>query len=361
MYITSPVRPATQVNADGVATIAGDRYHTWAEFAARVARLAGALRQLGVGDGDRVAMLAWNSDRYLEYYFAVPWAGGIIVPLNPRWTDSIGSWLLSRGERSYLRQDGGLIAGREYDDFETGFWSALQMAHPSTKALVSFTRAGFNADTTEAIIGIHVQNADDQRRGETILVKREGDTWKVLRRHLDREAITGRFSGGVCVPDLPAQAPSREELAALSGDYDFTLVSSAVDNRIIKWRMRFVPDTLLLSYIAKDTAMARRVLSGGPILPAFQVIDPVTGSRLINREPGTYLSAGKASFQNAAYMMQFDGFGYILKIRGSSPGMLFGQWEHYSFGIPIGKDGRAVPEPAGHFCAAKRIVPDRDE
>ena len=29
-------------------------------------------------------MLAQNSDRYLEYYFAVLWAGGVLVPLNTR-------------------------------------------------------------------------------------------------------------------------------------------------------------------------------------------------------------------------------------------------------------------------------------
>ena len=86
MYITSAVRRAAQVNAGGIATIDGERTRTWSEFAVRVARLAGALRELGVAPGDRVAMLAWNSDRFLEYYFAVPWAGAIIVPLNPRWS-----------------------------------------------------------------------------------------------------------------------------------------------------------------------------------------------------------------------------------------------------------------------------------
>jgi long-chain acyl-CoA synthetase len=38
-----------------------------------------------VGKGDRVAVLALNSNRYLELLFAVPWAGAAIVPLNTRW------------------------------------------------------------------------------------------------------------------------------------------------------------------------------------------------------------------------------------------------------------------------------------
>ena len=39
-------------------------------------------------DGDRVAMLARNSDRYLEYQMAVPWGGGVLNPCNTRWSAS---------------------------------------------------------------------------------------------------------------------------------------------------------------------------------------------------------------------------------------------------------------------------------
>ena len=34
---------------------------------------------------DRVAILALNSDRFLEYYLAVWWAGGAVNPVNTRW------------------------------------------------------------------------------------------------------------------------------------------------------------------------------------------------------------------------------------------------------------------------------------
>ena len=43
------------------------------------------MKLLGLGAGDRIAILALNSDRYLEYHIAVPWADGVVVPLNTRW------------------------------------------------------------------------------------------------------------------------------------------------------------------------------------------------------------------------------------------------------------------------------------
>ena len=64
---------------------------TFGECAVRARRLAGALRSLGVGDGDRVATLMWNQSEHLELYFAVPAMGAVIHTLNPRlFPDELG-------------------------------------------------------------------------------------------------------------------------------------------------------------------------------------------------------------------------------------------------------------------------------
>ncbi|MGE5131778.1 MAG: AMP-binding protein [Gemmatimonadota bacterium] len=86
------------VYRDRVAIIDGDRTFTYAEFAERAHRLAGALQQLGVQRGDRVAALCVNSHVMLELHNGVPLAGAVLVPLNIR---------LSPDELVYIVQHSG--------------------------------------------------------------------------------------------------------------------------------------------------------------------------------------------------------------------------------------------------------------
>jgi len=100
------LRRAVQVNGSGLATVFGQRRRTWAELQERVARLAGALATRGVNAGDRVAVLGLNSDRVYEALFAVPWAGGVLVPVNSRLAAvEVAAWLGDSGARVLLVGD----------------------------------------------------------------------------------------------------------------------------------------------------------------------------------------------------------------------------------------------------------------
>jgi 3-(methylthio)propionyl---CoA ligase len=62
----------------------GIRRTTWGQIARRARKLANALTRLGIRQGDRVATIAWNTDRHLEIYFAVSSMGAVLHTINPR-------------------------------------------------------------------------------------------------------------------------------------------------------------------------------------------------------------------------------------------------------------------------------------
>ncbi len=58
------------------------RRHSYRVFRERIGRLASGLSELGVKPGDVVAVLDWDSHRYLECYFAVPMMGVVLQTVN---------------------------------------------------------------------------------------------------------------------------------------------------------------------------------------------------------------------------------------------------------------------------------------
>ena len=60
------------------------RRFTYREFSDRVTRLASALAMIGVGYGDTVGVMDWDSHRYLECFFAIPMMGAVLHTINVR-------------------------------------------------------------------------------------------------------------------------------------------------------------------------------------------------------------------------------------------------------------------------------------
>ncbi len=102
-----PLRRARRIAAGATAVSCGDVQLTYGETWERCRRLVGGLHELGLGAGDRVAVVGPNCHRYLELYQAVPGAGMVLVPLNQRHTEA---------ELRYAIDDAGaavLFAGRD--------------------------------------------------------------------------------------------------------------------------------------------------------------------------------------------------------------------------------------------------------
>jgi len=62
----------------------GELRFTYRQFRERVGRLAAALRYLGIGPGDTVAVMDWDSHRFLECFYAVPMIGAVLHTVNVR-------------------------------------------------------------------------------------------------------------------------------------------------------------------------------------------------------------------------------------------------------------------------------------
>jgi fatty-acyl-CoA synthase len=87
----------------------GVRRATYAEVARRAARLANALRRLGVRPGDRVATFGWNTQRHLEAYLAVPTMGAVLHTLNIRLAPEQVSWIANHAEDRVVLVDDDLV------------------------------------------------------------------------------------------------------------------------------------------------------------------------------------------------------------------------------------------------------------
>ena len=92
--------PSVERNAGRVCTTnaATGATRTFAEHMDRVSRLIGGLRSLGVGRGDRFAVMTLNSAEYLELYHAAFLGGGVVNPLNLRFAPK---------ELAYVLRDSG--------------------------------------------------------------------------------------------------------------------------------------------------------------------------------------------------------------------------------------------------------------
>jgi fatty-acyl-CoA synthase len=109
-----PITPLTFIERsayiypDRVAVIHGQRRYTWSESFNRSRRLASALKQLGVGSQDTVAVVLNNTPEMFEAHFGVPGCGAVLNTINTRLDAEGVAFILNHGEAKVL------ITDREY-------------------------------------------------------------------------------------------------------------------------------------------------------------------------------------------------------------------------------------------------------
>jgi fatty-acyl-CoA synthase len=90
-------------------TATGKERTTYADWAQRTRRLAGALDALGISEDGRVATFAWNTARHLELYFASPCSGRVLHTLNIRLFPEQLSYIVEHAEDEVIFADRSLV------------------------------------------------------------------------------------------------------------------------------------------------------------------------------------------------------------------------------------------------------------
>lgn len=82
--------------------VSGEIRLTYRQIERRIHRLADALRRMGVQQGTTVAVMDWDSHRYLECFFAVPMMGAVLQTVNVRLAPEQIEWTLRHAQAQVL-------------------------------------------------------------------------------------------------------------------------------------------------------------------------------------------------------------------------------------------------------------------
>src|SRR5207302_8671072 len=96
---------SAEVFADLPAVIHGRRGYLWRDTCERAARLAAALRALGVGRGTTVRLMLRNTPEMIEAHYAVPALNAVLNPLNTRLDAPLLAWQMQHCEAAVLISD----------------------------------------------------------------------------------------------------------------------------------------------------------------------------------------------------------------------------------------------------------------
>ncbi len=159
MRLTQGIHRALQLYAREPALRGGGFDLNWSQLADRVARLAAVFIAHGIVPGDRIAMLAANSPRYVEFYLATLWAGAVMVPVNSRWAVP---------EKTHCLTDSGarllLVDAAGHDEA-----AALLEACPALERVIHADDGpGGGYDDYEALLAGHDPVADAERGGDDL-------------------------------------------------------------------------------------------------------------------------------------------------------------------------------------------------
>ncbi|MCD2189506.1 MULTISPECIES: long-chain-fatty-acid--CoA ligase [Actinomycetospora] len=143
--LTDVVRDHAREHGDRVALAAGDDRLTYAELEERSARVAGGLRDLGLGEGGRVVWIGKNAIPFFELLFGAAAVRAAVAPLNLRLTpaelidlteDAEAGLVVLGPEFAGLREKLGdrkvLVVGEDYEGWVDGLTERVEPSSDAT-------------------------------------------------------------------------------------------------------------------------------------------------------------------------------------------------------------------------------------
>ena len=96
---------AKDIHPNYEAVIYEDRKYTWSEIYKRCTKFASALEKIGIGKGDTVSFLAFNTPEIFEAHYAVPMTAGVLNTINIRLDAKTIAYILEHSEAKVLVVD----------------------------------------------------------------------------------------------------------------------------------------------------------------------------------------------------------------------------------------------------------------
>ena len=87
------------------ALIYEDKKYTWSEIYKRCTKFASALEKIGIGDGDTVSVMAFNTPEIFEAHYSVPMCGAVLNTINTRLDAKTVAYILDHSDAKVLIAD----------------------------------------------------------------------------------------------------------------------------------------------------------------------------------------------------------------------------------------------------------------
>jgi acyl-CoA synthetase (AMP-forming)/AMP-acid ligase II len=222
---------------DAEAVVDGSLRYTFSDVVQRIRCAAGALADLGIGRGDRVAVWAPNSAEWIVAAFGLLTAGGVLVPVNTRFkTDEAGDIIVRSGAKvvlvheAFLGQDYSAPAGIPVIDLKSDFLSSGSPFERSVRG-TDISDIIFTSGTTGRPKGAMMNHRQTLRMYEewaTLADLREGDRYLQINPYfhtfgLKAGLITSFLRGATMLPvavfdvDTVVDLIERERVTMLPG------------------------------------------------------------------------------------------------------------------------------------------------